>query len=191
MNTYSVLGIVSPIVCALGYIPYIVAINRNKIKPHPFSWFLWAILGLVTLITYVGVGAKETIPLALLNFLGPIFIFFFTIKYWKGKFPRFDYFCLIFSFIAIIVYIFFHEAAIALTINLIGDLLAALPTIRKTYKDPTSENLWTWLLFALGSLISIFAIRNFTYGIILFPLYLLIQDLSISLLILRRKFIIK
>lgn len=187
MNIYVILGIISPLICALGYIPYIISIFKNETKPHPFSWFLWAVLGFVTLITYIGVGAHETIPLAVLNFIGPLFIFFFTIKYWKGKFPHFDYFCLAFSLIAIIVYIIFHTAAIALTINLIGDLFAALPTIRKTYKDPSSENLSTWFLFAIGAIISLAAIRSFTYGIAILPLYLTVYESLMCILILRGK----
>lgn len=165
--------------------------RRKKIEPHPFSWFLWAVLGLVTLITYIGVGAKETIPLAILNFIGPLFIFFFTIKYWKGKFPAFDYVCLAFSLVAIIVYILFHNAAIALTINLIGDVLAALPTIRKTYQDPSSENLSTWAFFTLGAVISLFAIKDFTYGVLIFPLYLVVYEFIMCVLILRGRFMFK
>lgn len=188
MNSYTIIGIISPIVCALGYIPYLISIYRHKTKPHPFSWFLWAILGLVTLVTYIGVGAKETLPLAILNFVGPLFIFFFTIKFWKGNFPIFDYLCLVFSLIAIVIYIVFHEAAIALTINLVGDLFAALPTIRKTYKDPTSENLSTWLLFTFGAAISFFAIREFSYGLIILPLYLTVYEGIMCVLILRKKY---
>jgi hypothetical protein len=180
-----VLGILSPLVCILGYIPYIIAMSRNKIQPHPMSWLLWAILGFVSLVTYIGTGAHETIPLAILNFVGPVMIFFFTIKYWKGKFSRFDYVCLGFSLFSIAIYIIFHRAAIALSINLLGDFFAALPTIRKTYKDPSSESFLTWFCFGMGALLSLFAIRQFSYGIILLPLYLTSYELLMCALILR------
>ena len=188
MTHYIILGLLSPLICVLGYVPYVYSIIKNKITPHPFSWFLWAILGFVTLVTYIGVGAKETIPLAVLNFFGPLFIFFFTIKYWKGGFSRFDYVCLALSLVSITIYIVFRTAAIALTINLLGDLFASFPTIRKTYNDPKSENILTWICFFIGNLLSLFAIKDITYGVLVFPLYLTLIAASMFLLIIRKKF---
>ena len=96
MTTYIILGIISGMFCVLAYIPYLFAMYKNKIAPHPLSWFLWTILGFVSLVTYIGVGAKETLPLAIVSFVGPFLIFILTIKYWKGGFSKFDYICLTF-----------------------------------------------------------------------------------------------
>lgn len=161
---------------------------KKEITPHPFSWFVWAMLGTVTLVTYMGVGAIETLPLAIVNFIGPFTIFLLTIKYWKGKFPKFDYICLAFSLLAIIIYVIYHNAAIALTVNLLGDFIAALPTIRKTYLDSSSENLTTWILFTLGAIVSLFAIKDFSYGILIFPLYLVCFELLMCALIIRGRY---
>ena len=187
MTTYQILGIVSPIVSALGYIPYIVMMARGKTKPHPLSWFLWGVVGLVSLVTYIGVGAHETLPLAILNFVGPTFIFFFTIKYWSGGFSFFDKVCFVMSLVALVVYLLFHTAAFALTINLAGDCFAYLPTIRKTYYDPGTENFSTWFLFTLGSGLSILAIPHWTYGVQLLPMYLTASGIIMCFLILRKR----
>ena len=191
MTNYTIIGLVSGLFSVLAYVPYVFLIYKKRINPHPFSWFLWAVLGFSTLVTYIGVGAKETLPIAFVSFFGPFLVFLLTLRYWKGKFPRFDYFCLGFSFLAIIIYIVFKEAAIALTISLLGDLFAALPTIRKTYKDPSSENIWTWFLFTLSAFIALFAIKDFSYGILIFPLYLFVYESLMCILILRKRFIFK
>ncbi|MDQ5971658.1 MAG: hypothetical protein QG566_604 [Patescibacteria group bacterium] len=188
MTNYTIIGIISGLLGVLAYIPYITSIYKKKIQPHPFSWFLWMVLGFATFITYMGVGAKETLPLALISFVGPTVIFLITLKNWKGRFPKFDYFCLFLALLAIIIYIVFHQAAIALTLSLVGDLFAAMPTIRKTYKDPSSENIWTWSLFALGAVVALFAIRDFTYGVLVFPLYLAVFEIAMCWLILRKKY---
>ena len=186
MSVYKILGILSPIICAIGYAPYILAMAKKKIKPHPFSWLLWAILGFVTLVTYIGVGARVTVPLAVLNFAGPTMIFFFTLKHWEGGFSRFDYFCLSFSLVSIAIYVIFHKAAIALSINLLGDFFAALPTIRKTWIDPSSENFLTWFCFSLGAVVSLVALDgHFSYGVTLLPLYLASFEGFMVLLVLR------
>lgn len=188
MTNYTIIGIISGLLGVFAYIPYVISIYKKRITPHPFSWFLWAVLGFATFITYIGVGAKETLPLAFISFFGPIVIFFITLKNWKRKFPKFDYFCLVFALLAIIVYVVFHQAAIALTLSLVGDLFAALPTIRKTYDDPSSENFWTWFLFALGAIVALFAIKDFTYGVLIFPLYLTVFEVCMCLIILRKKY---
>ncbi|MCC6323881.1 hypothetical protein IT400_03775 [Candidatus Nomurabacteria bacterium] len=188
MTNYTIIGIISGLLSVFAYIPYITSIYKKKIQPHPFSWFLWAVLGFATFITYIGVGAKETLPLALISFVGPMIIFFLTFKYWKRGFPKFDYFCLFIAIVAIIIYVVFHQAEIALTLSLVSDLFTALPTIRKTYKDPSSENFWTWFLFALGAVFALFAIRDFTYGVLIFPLYLTVFEIIMCILILRKKY---
>ena len=186
MSIYALLGILSPLICAVGYVPYIAAMAKKKITPHPFSWLLWAILGFVSLVTYIGVGAKVTLPLAIMNFAGPTLIFFFTIKYWKEGFSRVDYLCLAFSLVSILTYVIFHRAAIALTINLAGDLFAALPTVRKTWIDPSSENFLTWFCFAIGAMVSLVALDgHFSYGVTLLPLYLASFETLMVLLVLR------
>ena len=186
MNTYQILGLLSPIVSALGYIPYVRAMVRREIQPHPISWLLWSILGFVTLVTYIGVGAHDTLPIAVLNCIGPCVIFLFTIKYWKGGFTRFDYLCLTFSLVSILIYIVFHRATVALTINLVGDFFAALPTIRKTWLDPRSENSWAWLAFTIGALLSLLTMgERWSYGVAVLLVYLFVYQGCMYMLILR------
>lgn len=188
MISYTTVGIISGGLAVLAFLPYLISMYKKEINPHPFSWFLWAVQGFVTLVTYISLGALATLPLAIVNFFGPFLIFILTIKYWKGKFPKFDYICLGFSLIAIIIYIIFHQAAIALTLNLIGDFMAALPTIRKTYLDSSSENLTTWVLFSLSAIVSLLAIQNITYGILIFPLYLTFFEILMCVLIIRGRY---
>ena len=171
MDLHTTLGIVSAVVFAIGYIPYIYSIARGATQPHPFSWLLWTILGFVSFYLYIHVGATTTLPLALFNCILPFAIVFLSLRMWRGGFSKFDYACLGISLLAILTYAFTHDATVALTVNLLADLTAFLPTIRKTYKDPSSEDLATWVLFTAGYALSIVAIGHWTYGIAVFPIY--------------------
>ena len=171
MDLHTFLGILSAVVFASGYVPYIISILRGKTQPHPFSWLLWTILGFVSFYLYVHVGAVETLPLAFFNCVLPFAIVFLSLRTWSGGFSRFDYVCLGISLLAILTYAFTHDATVALTVNLLADLTAFLPTIRKTYKNTGSEDLLTWVLFTLGYALSIVAISHWTYGIAVFPIY--------------------
>lgn len=188
MTGYKIIGILSAVIFASGYIPYIISILKGNSRPHPVSWVLWAVIGAVTFYFSILVGAKETLPLALLNFLMPCTVAVLSLKYWKGGFSLFDYSCLALSFGAIVVYIFFHSAVFSLSLNLLADILAYLPTLRKTFRDPASEDFFTWLLFVVGYSLSIVAaIPHFTYGIAVFPIYLTAFGLCMLALILRKR----
>lgn len=187
MTTQEILGLTAGIIASTAIIPYIISIAKGKSKPHPISWVLWAIIGVAILINYWAVGARETIWLAVINFLGPLTIAILSIKYWKGKFSRFDYTCLAISAISILIWLIFRNAEIAITFSILADILAALPTLRKTWLDPGSEDLKTWLIYVVSNTLSLFAIVNWTYGVALLPIWLDILATSIVLMILFRK----
>jgi uncharacterized protein with PQ loop repeat len=186
MTIYRILGLVSAVIFLFGYLPYVISIVKGKSKPHPVTWMLFAILGGVALFFTVQAGARDTLPLVVLNFLLPLMIAVLSLKYWEGGFSRFDYTCLGFSLLAILAYILFRNASFSITISILGDMLAYLPTLKKTYKDPSSEHPLTWALFALGCGLSVVAaIPNFAYGIVVYPAYLAISDIVMVVLILR------
>ncbi len=186
MSFYEVVGIASAVVFTSSAIPYIVATLRKKAVPHPVSWVLWAVIGVVTFYFTIKVGAHETLPFAFFNFLTPCIVAALSLRYWKGGFSRFDYLCLACSLLAILTYVMFHNAAFSLTLNLLADAFAFLPTIRKTYVDPFSENLPSWSLVTLGYSLSIIAaIPRFSYGVALFPIYLTLFGIIECALILR------
>lgn len=184
MTVYSILGILSGVVCGIGYLPYIYATIKKKNKPHPFSWILWSVLNLVSLITYMGLGAHETMPLAIMNFIGPLVIAIMSIKYWVGSFSKFDYVCLFLSAFSVLIYLVFHSASTALTFNLVADFLVYLPTMRKAYREPETEDLLTWILFFIANILSVFAISKWSYGIGVFPVYLAVTTLIVCATIL-------
>ena len=187
MSMYYILGIVSAVVFVVAYIPYIAAIIKGETKPHPFSWLLWGIIGLINLFFYLKVGAHETLPLAYATSIFPFIVFFLSIKYWKGGFSALDYIVLFLSVASIILYIMFHSATISLAIGILADMFAFMPTIRKTYIDPSSESLSGWGIFLLSYILSVVAISTWTYGVAIYPCYLSTFAVIMCILILRGK----
>ncbi len=187
MSIYRILGILSAVIAATGYIPYLISTFSGKAKPHPFSWLLWSLLGGIVLFFYYSVGARDTLPLAILNFVGPATIFFLSVGYWEGGFSKFDYACLALSLASIVFYLLYHNATVSLSISLVADFFAFLPTFRKSYHDPISENTLTWFMFFFGNTISLFAVTKWTYAIALFPIYMVaVNGINFFILLARR-----
>ncbi len=185
MEIHYLLGMLSAVVFTLAYAPYVVSILKGRTKPHPFSWFLWSVIGVISLFFYIKVGAHETLPFAYCGAVLPFFIFFLSMRYWRGGFSKFDYLVLSVSLLSIVFYALFHSANVSLTISIIADMMAFLPTVRKTYIDPSSESFASWGMFLLSYILGVLAVSVWSYGVAVFPCYLLVFGVLMCSLILR------
>lgn len=181
-------GILGTIFTVIAYIPYGVYTFKSTIQPSPITWFVISFIGFVTVLSYKEVGAFETLGLAIVNFLGPIIIFILTLvhpnkKAWRNK----DFKFLVFSFFAILIWLLTKSPVLALFFNLFADFLGFLPTIKKSWHKPYSEDLLSWSLFVIGGLFNFLAIKDFNFAIIVYPLYIVgAEGLVLTFLIIRR-----
>ncbi len=154
----------------IGVVPYLFALHQKKIKPHPISWLLWSIIGFVSFIFYPQTGATYTQLIAYTSFFLPLLIFIFSVREWEGSFSRVDYFCLGVSLLALAVGLLYKNPALGLSLNLlISDVVASIPTVIKTFKDPKSERPAAWLISVIANILTISVINKWTFAIVLFP----------------------
>jgi len=188
LDIHQALGIISGLIAFFALVPYFISVIKNKSRPHPISWAMWALMGVISLGTYWGTGARDTIYIAFVNFLNPLIVTFLSIKYWDWKkhFSRLEYTCFVLSIVSVVIWLCFQNPTAALTFNLIADLIAAIPTLIKTYKNPSSEDTKTWLLFVIANFLSLVAIQQWTYGIALLPAYLFCFAFVVLILSLRK-----
>lgn len=181
------LGIIAGIIAFVAYIIYIVSILRNESKPNRVSWFVWSFVGLVSAISYYFSGTHNTIWVPFVEFIGPLIIAILAIKYGEGGLKdKTDLLCLLGAFISIILWIIFDSPVIALIFNLAVDAFALIPTIKKSYKRPEGENFWAWFGTGTADVINLFAIEKFTLGILIYPVYMLVADIIIIGLLIRK-----
>ncbi len=178
------LGIVATVIVTAAYIPYIISILQKKTKPNRASWFIWAVLGAITFASYYSVGARSTLWYALP--LGTIVTALLSIRYGVGGWNRFDGICLAGAFLGLILWGLSGNAFIALGMVMAIDLFAYLPTIRKTYFDPSSESRAAWALFFVSGLLNFMAIDSWRLEIAAYPAYMLLFNLIVFGLTLRK-----
>ena len=77
-----------------------------------------------------------------------------------------------------------HEAIL----SMIADFSVTIPTIIKTYQDPTSEPSTLWILYVIGVTLEVVATRQFTVYNLLFPVYTVFGASIITVLALRGRF---
>ncbi len=172
-------------ISVFGLIPYIRDTLRGDTSPHRVTWFLWGFIPLVTFVVqlHLHVGPAAIITLAF--GLTPIAVLVASAKSHAGSWEitQFDWFCAAISLIGTGVYVVTQRGNLSIVLLLIADVFAAIPTLRKSWTDPTSE---TWSAFAFGivaTLLTVSSVQDWTFASVAFPLYIAIQNGAQVLLI--------
>jgi hypothetical protein len=188
METKQILGIVAGIISFIAYIIYVRSIVRGESKPNRTTWWIWTFMGLVLLISYYFSGARNTIWAPLVEFIGPLIIAILSIKYGEGGVKdRTDVWCFCGALFSIVLWIIFDSPVIALVTNLAIDAFALVPTIKKSWNRPQGENFWAWFGTGVGDTMNIFAIERMSFGIVVYPVWMLLQDLVIIVILFKGK----
>jgi hypothetical protein len=184
----AVLGLVAGIIAFSAYVVYVISILKGGTKPNRATWWIWSFMGLVLALSYDLSGAENTIWVPYVEFLGPFIIALLSLKYGEGGLNnRIDIICLIGATLSIILWAIFKNPVIALVTNLITDSFAIVPTIKKSYLRPEGENFWAWFGTGAADSLNMFAVERFTFAILVYPIYMLVSDLIIILILLWKK----
>ena len=179
------LGILSGLVFAGGNIPYILEIRKGTIRPNLASWVGWFSLLVIGSVAQIAEGASWSVLLLIGGAIGDGITTYFVFKYGYTKFSFLDKTCLFLGALGIFLWFVTSEPLIALALVILADFTVAVPTIVKTFKDPSSEPILGWLLFASGSLIAVGATNQFNFNNLAYPIALALLNGSILLLALR------
>jgi hypothetical protein len=186
---YNNLGVLLVILFAgSSYLVGFYAVVKGKYKPNAFTRVVFLFLSVNNLISVINldnqVSAKS---LAWVIFLGSLLTFFSSVfvkgqKYWSLV----ETFSSILLFISLLIWIFVDIPMVNLLFGLFAHLIGSIPTFSRVLKDPTSENIPFWGLFALGSFIALFSIKGGEISDYIFVIYFCIFDTVLVLLAARR-----
>ena len=146
-----------------AYVPYYRDILLGKTRPHIYSWSLWGILTIliVGLQREGGAGAASWVTIAAgFLCLGVVVL---SLKHGKKNITNFDTIVAILSLVAIGFWLIADQPVVSISLVIIADLLAFVPTIRKSYSQPYSETLSLYVTNALRFGLAFLAIDRYTY----------------------------
>lgn len=172
-----ILGAIAQFILAISILPYTLSIFRETVKPNRISWFIWSIIGFAFWLITPPTADEVTKMLTVIFMVNPTIIFILTL--FKGeniKPDNLEKFSLIIGLSSIIVwYVFKDNSGIfPITIAIIADFCALIPTLRFVFSSPDEETPLAWIFFFLGSLISVIAIQDHSLQSMLLPVYMTI-----------------
>lgn len=172
-----------------GIFFYIKDTLKGKNKPNRVSWLIWAASPIISTMAALsdGVGLA-TLPVFAAGF-GPLLVLIASFvnkkSYWELEI--YDYLCGGFSVLALILWWITKEPSIAILFALISDGFASIPTVIKSWKNPETETVSTYILGLCGVLTSFLVLKTFSFSELAFPCYLVFIDSLLIILILRIK----
>ncbi len=180
--TVSLMAWASFFLAIASYICGSIAILSGSSQPSVISRFFWLVLSVTNFLSYLSLGAGSGIFLSLANGLGSAIIFILSIKHGYIEFKRADFVAIGGASIALMCYLLINIKLVALVAGLLTHFISGLPTYKRTWQNPHSENLAFWVLFALASFISFTGVL-IQHKNMIYPLYFFLFDAAMALLI--------
>ncbi len=137
------IAIIASLFAIVGNISYLKDIFRGKVKPHPYTWFIWSIVSMTTFFGGIAKGAGiGALPTGIAEGF-TIVIFLFSLKYlFEGKAGHIravDNYFLAIALLGLIPWALTKDPTLSVVIVVAIDVVAFIPTLRKTWVRPQTE----------------------------------------------------
>jgi len=178
-------AIIAGIVDLFGTATYAVGTWRGTTKPNRVSWVLWTVVPFIAFIAQLNQGVTYQAGITCAAFLGPLLVLIASFKdrhaYWRIS--RFDYACGALSVLAILLWAITKTGNVAIALSIAADGLASIPTIIKAYHHPGTESPTAYVVGVLAAIVTLLTITNWSFASFGFALYILVDCLILSALV--------
>lgn len=180
------IAIVAAILAVAGNIPYIIEILRGKVRPHPYTWFVWSIVSLVIFFGQLQKGAGVgVIPTAAAEIF-TIIIFFLSLRHgWKGVRPI-DTAFLAAALIGLIPWLLTKDPTLSVVTVVVIDVIAFLPTLRKTWVAPQSESPVLYIMNVMRHALALFSLEAYNVATTLHSIAMITTNTFMTLIFILR-----
>lgn len=172
-----------------GIFFYIRDTLRGQTKPNRVSWLLWSVIPIIATAAALSDGVGWAVLPVFMAGFNSLLVFGASFlnknAYWK--LGIFDYACGLLSVLALVLWAITKEPNVAIALAIIGDSLASVPTLVKSWKYPKTESAVTYTTGLFGALTSFAAMKIWGFSELAFPIYLIIIDSLLFMAVWRRK----
>src|SRR5581483_2398248 len=163
MDVKIVFSVAAIIIGFSATIPYLKDIFSLKTKPHTYTWLIWSLTtGTAALVAYYGGGGIGSINLIAM-FVVTFFIFLLSLKYGAKHITAWDTMVLITALLATVIWWQLKQPLISVVMVSAIDVLGYFPSFRKSWEEPWSETMISWLGFSVSYLLTLLALADYNF----------------------------
>jgi len=176
------------IASSIWYYFYLKDMFSGSSKPHMFTWLIWAITGYTGFWIQVMNGWWIWSLVMLYFAIIPTIIFLYAAIKGEKNIENIDYLFLSIAWISLMFWLILDMPIVSILLLLSIDIMAYLPTVRKSFMQPFDETLSLFALVNIWYLASILTFDELIFINYSYPAALIIINiLFISYILIRRK----
>lgn len=155
-------GYVAVILTVAAYIPYYRDILRGKTHPHVYSWSLWAVLTAILAGLQLQGGAGTAAWVTVVVGILCVGVVGLSLRKGKRDITTTDSVVAGLALVAIVFWLLADKPLVSTVLAITADMLAFIPTVRKTYHRPYSETLSMYVTNVIRFMLAFAAIETYT-----------------------------
>lgn len=178
---------ISATLMLVAVVPYLIDVVRKKTKPRIVTWTIWTVLMAIAGFAALDAGATASAVVSFTSAFTTSLVVILGYKNSDKTFTKLDIFSFSGALVGLGLWWAFNSPLIAIVMSVLVDLIGAIPTVWHAYKKPQEETASSYVLYSLSAMVALFAIPEFSIAAVLVPVYLMIIDGSIAVIIIFRK----
>ncbi len=185
--TKEILAGVAAVLAVAGNLPYLWDIVKGRVKPHPYTWLVWSLVSCIIffgqLAKGAGVGAIPTAASEIFTLI----IFLFSLKYGFRGIKKIDTFFFVCALLGVGLWVLTKDPTYSVIIAVTIDLIAFVPTLRKTWQHPTTETPILYSSNVIRHILALFSLQAYNIATTLHSIAMITSNSLMTFFILGQK----
>jgi hypothetical protein len=180
MDYKDILGALAMAIAFGSHLPYIIAIYKDKMRPHKFSWIIWGLTTFIVFLAQLSDGAGAGSWAGGLTVVMVVVIV--LMAYWKNprlSITRSDWIFFLSALACIPLWYITQNPVWSVIILTTIDALGYWPTVRKAHAQPYEESGWLFFLQTIKNIIVLTALENYSLTTMTFPVAMVFMNLLV------------
>ncbi len=190
----ALLGVLAGLVGVFDTVPYLRDVMRGSTRPHRGTWLIWSALAVVVCLAQWADGASWSLIMLLTQAVLTTAVFAVAIARGQGGTTIIELALIAAAAAGVTGWLLSGEPLVATVCVVAADLIAAAMMVPKTYHDPGSETLATFVYASIGGALAAGAVGvadNAGATLLLYPIYYCLANGAIAVLIHHRRTVLR
>lgn len=185
------IAVIASILAFVGNISYLKDVFAKRVEPHPYTWFIWSIVSMTTFFGALQKGAGiGVLPTGIAEaFTIIIFVISFRNLFRGGiaHIRTIDHYFLAAAILGLIPWILTKDPTISVVIVVCVDLVAFVPTLRKTWQKPDTEKPMLYGMNVTRHILTLFSIQTYNIATMFHSIAMIVTNTLMVLFIKRNR----
>jgi hypothetical protein len=185
------LAIIAAVLAIIGNVSYLKDVWKGRVEPHPYTWLVWSIVSMTTFFGGLAKGAGiGALPTGVAEGF-TIIIFLFSLKHLfkgtAGHIRKIDNYFLAVCLLGLIPWALTKDPTISVVIVVLIDIIAFIPTLRKTWTHPDTEKPLLYEMNVVRHILTLFSLQSYNIATMFHSIAMICTNTVMTAFIKRRK----